>query len=302
MPEELSSDAFGGGDEAARPDPERRRPQRRGHALVRAVQPEPLRTEVSVPESSHRIDGLIQLERASAAWGPIRRDLDRRLVVLELFSSPPGIAELASTVFKLGAMFVRWAGATPRAARAPIALVVSVGRPTAALRALGLRGRELPGLFGCRLGRLRLLLVDVRGLPWRADTAFLKTFDHRPEVAARNLASLYADPAIDSGTKLAIGEAIMAEPQVWDPAEHQLTARELLARGRVEGRVEGARALLRRLLRERPEVFSPRVETALEACDDLTRLDGAAVLFLRGGEATALEAGLLALLEGDATH
>ncbi len=267
---------------------------------MRAVQPEPLRTEVSVPESSHRIDGLIEIERADAAWGPIRRDLERRLVVLELFSSPPDLAALASTVFKLGAVFLRWAGGQPRAGRAPLALVVSVGRPAGAIRAFGLRARTLEGIYDCRMGRFRLVLVDVRGLPWRPDTALLKAFDHRPDVAARNLASLYADPAIDSRTKLAIGEAIMAEPQVWDPAEHQLTARELLARGRVEGRVEGARALLRRLLRERPEVLSPRIEAALVACDELARLDAAAVVFVRGGEASALEPALHAILEGEA--
>ena len=193
-------------------------------------------------------------------------------------------------------MFLRWAGAVPRAGRAPLALVLSVGRPEGAIRALGLRARTLEGIYGCRMGRLRLLLVDVRGLPWGTDTACLKAFDHRPEVAARNLASLYADPAIDSRTKLAIGEAIMAEPQVWDPAEHQLTARELLARGRVEG----ARALLRRLLRERPEVLSPRVEAALVACDELARLDAAAVAFVRGGEGSVLEPALLALLAGEA--
>ena len=276
------------------PPPEATPRQRRALTIVRVVQAEPLRVEAGVPERSRRIDGVLEIAAAHPAWGPIRADLDGRTVAIEHFAAPPPASALGSTFLKLAALLDRWVARTPRPSRAPLALVLSVGRPTAALELLRLRPRPLQGCYEATLGPAEVLLVDVRALPPTSGTALLRLFDHRPAVVGGNLRRMFDAPEIDSETKLALGEAIMAEPAIWDPAETHLTAQELLARGRAEGQ----RAFLRALLAARPGALSTRVGAALTACPDPARLEAAGLLLLRPLEGPALEAALLGALRG----
>ncbi len=243
-----------------------------------------------MPEGSRRIDGVIDVGRAHPAWGPIRGDLDGRLVLVEHFGAPPSEAALASVYLKLAALVERWVRAHPRPPRPPLALVLSVGRPERALATFGLQARPPAGCWTGSVGPGAVLLVDVRGLAPGPGTTYLRLFDHRRSVVEQNLARLYRDPDVDSKTKLALGEAIMAEPAVWDPVEQRLTAQELLTRGRA--------ALLRRLLAAQEGLLTPRVEAALAACDDPARIEAASLLLLRPQEPAALEAAVHACLVG----
>ena len=279
--------------------------QRRALAIVRVVQAGSLRVEAAIPERSRRIDAVLDVDLAHPAWGPIRADLEGRTVALEHFGAPPAAAALGSIFLKLAALLDRWLAdprpaSAPRPARAPLALVLSVGQPTAALELLRLRARPLRGCYEAALGPAELLLVDVRALPPGPGTALLRLFDHRPAVVGENLRRLFDDPEIDSSTKLALGEAIMAEPAIWDPVEQRLTAQEILARGRAEGRVAGQRELLRTILAGREGALSARVDTALSACADPVRLQVVGQLLARPLDGPALEAAVLATLRGDA--
>lgn len=251
-----------------------RRHQLRACSLLRAVQHEQLDTEVAIPESSRFLDGLITIRAASDCWGPIRSDLEGRQLLFEHFSRAPSPRDLAVVVMKLGFLTDRWFSTSSSPPRPPLALVLSVGRPRGALVHFGFRERALPALWDACMGALGILLVDARNLPVAPGTSFLRAFDHRGPVQTANLRHLYDDPEIDWATKLEIGAAIMAEPNLWAPAARQLTAKQLFARGEAEGR----RAALRLLLGGREGVLTRPLEDALDGCDDLARLDRALAL------------------------
>lgn len=165
--------------------------------------------------------------------------------------------------------------------------MLSVGRPAQALQAFDLRPAAPRGLYRARLGALELLLVDTRNLARVPGTSFLRAFDHRPGVAARNLRELFHDPGLSRGVKLAIGGAVMKEPALWDPREHRLTAEELVALGEARGAAAMRRALVAVLERELDLV--PRaLSRAIEACQDVTRLERALRLALDAPDAARI--------------
>lgn len=254
---------------ASAPPQGSKRHQQRALALMRAVHPSRIETEVAVPESSRWIDALLHVERPNPCWGVIGPDLAARQVLLEHYSAPPQRSRLTSTMIKAAWALDRWAVRSSARRRPPLTLIVSVGRPARGLRLLGFEDDPVGGLYRARLGALELLLADVRGLPDLPGTRFLRTFDHRPEVAAANLRRLYEDPTLSRGVKLAIGEAVMKQPALWDPREHQLTAKELLALGEERA----VRRLVEVVLRARLGSLSRQLSRALAECSDRSRLE-----------------------------
>lgn len=94
-------------------------------------------------------------------------------------------------------------------------------------------------------------------------------------------------------TKQAIGEAIMSEPSVFDPAESRLTYQEVLALGELKAaRKMVSSQLRRRLGRALPD----GLQEAVAACDDPARLDEALSLIIDEGDPNALVEQVLQLL------
>lgn len=273
---------------ASAPPQGSKRHQQRALALMRAVHPSRIETEVAVPESSRWIDALLHVERPNPCWGVIGPDLAARQVLLEHYSAPPQRSRLTSTMIKAAWALDRWAVRSSARRRPPLTLIVSVGRPARGLRLLGSEDDPVGGLYRARLGALELLLADVRGLPDLPGTRFLRTFDHRPEVAAANLRRLYEDPTLSRGVKLAIGEAVMKHPTLWDPRERQLSADELM--------LDEARRLIGAALRQRLGRLPRRLERALAECPDRARIERLLLAALQETEPAKLKEIALELL------
>lgn len=166
--------------------------------------------------------------------------------------------------------------------------MISVGRPVAGLEHLGFASAAVQGCYRARLGRLELLLVDVRGLPPVPGTSLLRAFDDREEVAAANLRALFEDPDVQSATKIAVREAMMREPGLWHEGLRDLSGEELISlgeergfeRGVERGRVLTLRSVLTLQLERRLGALPRALAEAIEACADpglLERAVGAVV-------------------------
>jgi hypothetical protein len=230
-----------------------------------------LHTELSIPRASRHVDTVFELEQAKDAWGPIRADVARRAVVLEHFSTPPGADELATSFLKgIWALEQWYRGRWRSRERRPLLLVLSVGRPRTALgRWPCLRSTDVTGILRTTDWDLDVVLVDVKGLPKQAGTAYLRHFDHRKEVRRENVDRLQNDPAIETLERQRIVEEIMKNTQAFDAEERQLTYEAVLKEGREEGREEGRKAALLDVARAR---LAPEVVEELEAMQDLDAL------------------------------
>ncbi|MFC1708308.1 DUF4351 domain-containing protein [Planctomycetota bacterium] len=114
-----------------------------------------------------------------------------------------------------------------------------------------------------------VVLVDVKGLPIRDDTAFLRLFDHRPQAVIQNLQRLFRSESVGVLEKERVKEAIMKNPAVFDPAERNLTYQETLA----IGRLEGVKRVLVRLGTRRFGELEPERRATIESLESLAELE-----------------------------
>ncbi|MFC1706670.1 DUF4351 domain-containing protein [Planctomycetota bacterium] len=251
-----------------------RRLQQRARELVRAalVSGETLSTEKPLPESSRAIDMLTVVGKPAALWGVLRREVAHRPLLVEHYSRPPSPLNLATTLLKGSWVLEQWlAGCWPTRV-GPLVLVLSVGRPRNAL-SLFSEVRPVGGTRGLYRapGGLDVVLVDVKGLPVRDDTAFLRLFDHRPQAVIQNLQRLLGSESVGILEKERVKEAIMKNPAVFDPAERNLTYQEAVALGRLE---EAKRVLVRLGTRRFGELepLKRAAINSLESLDELEKL------------------------------
>lgn len=284
-------------------DPADYRPrQRRALALVRAALPGvEIEPELAIPEASRALDAVFDVAEPSDAWGIVRADLAARSIHFEHYSTPPSAAELTTTLLKATWVLEQWTLGRRSSARAPLSFVISLGRPVSALEHLGFVAEAIPGCYRARLGKLEVLLVDVRALPRRPGTSFLRAFDDEEDVALENMRALFGDPTVQEPIKIAIREVMMAQPGLWSEALRDLSGEELIELGRQEGfergqqegvelgRLLALRDTLARLLQLRLGSVPEPLAAAIASCDDAAALERA-----RDQAMSAPEAGLAA--------
>lgn len=200
--------------------------------------------EVSIPESARSIDLVTFVGEAKDVWGILREDLSRRRVAFEHYSRPPDRGDLAKCFLELAWVLEQW-WRKREGGRPPLGLVISVGRPRAALGFYPLlRPWEPAGVYRtcAPLGDhgLELILVDVKNLVPARGTEFLRMFDHR--AGAGNLRALLEAPEVGRLSKKAIGALVKNKKQLFEPEEWDIM--KMFDDKLEEGRMLGIRSSL----------------------------------------------------------
>ena len=166
--------------------------------------------------------------------------MSRRLIVLEAWSRTPSPAQLATAWLKLAWVTERWFGGDERLAqgdRAPSLLVLSNGRPRAALAAFeALEPLATVGAYGTNsAGASSALLLDLRALPPRSGLSLLRflSFPRGPEDARERTDRLLGDEDLPIRMRRALMDAIMSD-QIPIVAEEQESAYDLAVRRGIE--------------------------------------------------------------------
>jgi len=221
--------------------------------------------EVAAPKVPSAIDAVVRgADGALDAWGPLRERVRGRTLVVEHFSRPPSPGELSKAFAKACWAIGGWSDRGAAEERPPLLVVLSVGRPRAALELWrGLEPSGLSGLCAGRLTPLEAVLVDVRALPPEPGTSVLRFFDHRPEVAEDNVRRLWADPAVGKITKDALRRAIMSDPKTFE-RERPLTLEEVEEQAEQRTEQRNRTTLLEQARRR----LGPDQVAELEAIDD----------------------------------
>jgi len=244
--------------------------QRRALALVRAVHPGEVRSEVTIPESSRSIDAVLPAVPASPAWGVLRGLVDRREVVLEPFSRRPDPAEVAGVLLKVAWQVERALRTGTPGGRLPLGLVLSVGRPDEALDTFRMLEPTSPaGVYLTPHPGLEVVLVDVRNLAPGPGTSFLRAFDHARD---DRLAHLVTDTTLEAAIRDAILEAAMTQSDVFGSRELQRSRAELEALGERRGLERGLERGRQALLEVARSLLPPEQVAELEAIRDVDAL------------------------------
>jgi len=195
-------------------------------------------------------------------------------VIVEHFSRPPSRGELSKAFAKACWNVADWGDRGAAEPRPPLLVVLSVGRPRAALELWrGLEPCRPGGIYAATSPPLEAVLVDVRALRAEPGTSVLRFFDRRPEVAEDNVRRLWADPTVGKITKDALRRAIMSDPKTFE-RERPLTLEEVEQRTEQRNRAAFLEQARRRL--------DPDQVAELEAIDDLQAFAGRFAELLAG--------------------
>jgi hypothetical protein len=218
--------------------------QDRVMACLQAIEPNnPMLPEVSIPQASLVIDGLLRVGEAGEGWGVLRPWVRHRTVVIEHWSSPPDLDGLTNGHLKLAYMALQQRQEPRRYGdQAPLLLLLSVGMPKKALKSVS--RPKVPVMEGilrseaCAMGQS--VLVDIKGLPRQDGTSILrllKTPRDTQEIKD-NLDGLQQDMSLSDAFRQYLAEMIMNNPN-FIPTEKKLTYTSIYQEARAEGHMAG---------------------------------------------------------------